>query len=103
MPATLNPFKWSTAFFESNISSYTTKAVPLVFPAAPLHTVRRSIESVGSYFLIWRMAPYFPKISYSSSLVILKGRFLTKIILLTSGGSLAYKKQRVGKKKKFVG
>lgn len=40
------------------------------------------------YFLIYRITPYLPKISYSSSAVILYGKFLTKIILLTSGGSL---------------
>jgi hypothetical protein len=36
------------------------------------------------------MAPNLPKMSYISSGVILKGRFLTKTILPTSGGSLAF-------------
>lgn len=41
-----------------------------------------------TYTLICLMAPYFPKMSYISSAVILYGRFLTYNILFTSGGNL---------------
>eukprot|EP00964_Phaeocystis_antarctica_P153974 scaffold122442_cov69-Phaeocystis_antarctica.AAC.4 len=55
------------------MSSYTTNAVPLVSPALPMR--------------ICRMAPYFPKISYISSGVILKGKLRTYNARFTSGGS----------------
>ncbi len=40
--------------------------------------------------LICRIAPYFPNMSYNSSLVILKGKFFTKRIRLTSGGKRVF-------------
>ena len=43
-----------------------------------------------TYNLICLIAPYFPKISYISSAVILNGKFLTYRTLLTSGGSRAF-------------
>lgn len=49
---------------------------------------RNRIES--TYNLICRIAPYFPKMSYISSAVILKGRFLTYKTLFTSGGNLTF-------------
>lgn len=41
----------------------------------------------NAYTRIWRIAPYFPKISYISSEVILYGRFLTYSTRFTSGGN----------------
>jgi hypothetical protein len=43
-----------------------------------------------TYTRICLMAPYFPKISYISSAVILYGKLRTYKILLTSGGSRTY-------------
>ena len=47
---TLNPDRWSQAFFASKMSSYTTNAVPRVSGVLPT--------------LICRMAPYLPNMSY---------------------------------------
>ena len=57
----------------------------------------KEIKADYTYFLICLIAPYLPKISKSSSAVILKGRFLTNIILFTSGGSLDFKKNVISK------
>ena len=52
---------------------------------------KNALFNWNTYLLIWRMAPYLPKISNSSSAVILNGRFLTKIMRFTSGGKRIYK------------
>ena len=56
----------------------------------PCRTSNKESMSNYLYFLIYLSAPYLPKISQSSSGVILKGRFLTNIILFTSGGRRIY-------------
>lgn len=50
----------------------------------------------NTHVLIWRIGPYFPKISYISSAVILYGRFLTYKILFTSGGKRIYSVDKEG-------
>lgn len=45
-------------------------------------------DACNTYTRICLIAPYFPKISYISSAVILYGKFRTYRIRLTSGGSL---------------
>ena len=59
------------------MSSYTTYAVPLV--------------SLRSPSRICRIAPYFPKMSYISSAVMLNGRFRTYRMRFTSGGRRAFR------------
>ena len=53
------------------------------------HMVVVQVNLRETYILICLMGPYFPNMSYISSAVILKGKFRTNNIRLTSGGSLA--------------
>ena len=72
-------------------SNAPTNAVPLV-------------SLLFSPNLIWKTAPYFPNMSYSSSAVIRNGKLRTYNIRLTSGGSLDCEAGRVagdGKEREY--